>query len=820
MSHQDVDQSQMTDRNNHRPWITAMGRSSSDLWAITLLVSVVLFFYWDFVTGRNYVWDDTLKEYYPGVNYFARSIAAGRFPLWFPGVRDGSPFYSDTQIAVFYPLQWILPLFVKAGRLPFLVYQRYIILHCLLGAVFAYAFLRELKLRPISALAGAFGFCFSGFFVMRMNVNFVMIQVYIWLPLQLLFVHRFVSKRGRWRWLGLVGGMLMSLLGGHPQTTVYCWYLVIAYWLYRSYLSQRDKVQSWKSALGRCTVMEAPKIVGTFALVFGIAAVMLLPGVENWWHTGRPKQSFQAIADPSLPYRGLLRLLIPNFFGGWGMQPGGNSFWGADPQSPSVLQTGTIAGKISQSAHNSPGFWQYWECNAYSGQIFLLALVLILSNWKRVANKRTVGFFLIVWLMALWFMLGRYGGLFNLLYRVLPGASAFRGPAKMSCVATFAAAVVVAHLVELVRSEGVKLRLWPAALLVAGYTGFVAVLDFGGEHLMAELQDWDKLSLARDETWYAVTIMACSFASIWAARHTKQSARVVGLLALLTFFVADVYHSCGSFKVRQNNPDELYYRAAPEVAQTMDLRAQRGPFRCAQLLSGRIAEEWAWPRNLPYFYDSLEVPEGYTSYYLDNISQFQGITNEQSKTDIQNIETVFTWDLQRNLPVVTSVDCLPRAKFFSRVRRYESRTALLAALDRNEIDWRNEAAVWGPVPVVTDRGVERNTPTGTNDEVRFISKTPEAYSIVYHVNQPGIVFVSQTSYPGWIANGGRVSVVEVFGAFQGIVIPEAGRGEITVVFSPPILKLGLSITILSVMTAVFVCIFIANGNSPPATDSL
>ena len=49
----------------------------------------------------------------------------------------------DTQIAVFYPLEWFLPLFVKAGRLPLIVYQRYIFLHCLLGAVFVYAFLRE-----------------------------------------------------------------------------------------------------------------------------------------------------------------------------------------------------------------------------------------------------------------------------------------------------------------------------------------------------------------------------------------------------------------------------------------------------------------------------------------------------------------------------------------------------------------------------------------------------------------------------------------------------------------------------------------------------
>jgi hypothetical protein len=791
-----------------------MRRSTGDLWALTLLACVLGFFYWDFLTGRSYVWDDTLKEYYPGVNYFAKSVAAGRFPLWFPGVRDGSPFYSDTQIAVFYPLEWLLPLFVKAGRLPLLAYQRYIFLHCLLGAVFAYAFLRALRLNPVSALAGAFGFCFSGFFALRMNVNFVMVQVYIWLPLQLLFVHQFLGKGGRWRWLGLVGAMVTSLLAGHPQTTVYCWYLLIAYWLYRSYGCQRDKNPNWKSALTRCATVDALKLIGTFVLVFGIAAVMLLPGRENWSHTGRPSRSFEDIADTSLPYRGLLRLFIPNFFGGWGLQSGGNSFWGADPQSPSVIQTSTVARKTTQSVHDSPGFWQYWECNAYSGQIFWLAVVLILSNWKRIVNKRMVGFFLTVWLMALWFMLGRYGGLFDLLYHVLPGASSFRGPAKMSCVATFAAALVVAYLVELVRNEGPKLRLWPACLLVVGYAGFVALLDFGGEYLMAELRDWNRLSLARDETWFAVTIIVCSFGVIWVACRRKQSMGAAGLFILLALFVADFYHSSGTFKVLQTDPDEHYYRAAPEVAQLIDLRAQRGPFRSAQLLSGQIVEEWAWPRNLPYFYDSLEVPEGYTSYYLDNISQLQSITNEPAKLALQNIEMVLTWDPQRNRPTLASVDCLPRTKFFSHVRRFESRAALLTALNRNEIDWHDETAVGGPV----DFGVEHNTPTRINDEVRFMSKTPEAYSIVYNVSQPGIIFVSQAFYPGWVADGGRFKMIEVFGAFQGIVIPEAGQGEINVVFSPPVLKLALVISTLSITIAALAAVFIIPGDPSPVTN--
>jgi uncharacterized membrane protein YfhO len=140
-------------------------------------------------------------------------------------------------------------------------------------------------------------------------------------------------------------------------------------------------------------------------------------------------------------------------------------------------------------------------------------------------------------------------------------------------------------------------------------------------------------------------------------------------------------------------------------------------------------------------------------------------------------------------------------------------------LDRNEIDWHAETAVWGSDPLGADREMDRNPPVGTNDEVRFVAKTPEAYSIVYNVSRPGIVFVSQAFYPGWIADDGKFKIVEVFGAFQGIVIPEAGHGEINVTFSPPILKWALAISSLSVMIAILIAVFITQGDSSPATSS-
>ncbi len=422
-----------------------------DAVAIAALVLTLVFFYWGFWIGRSYISDDTLTEFYPGVNYFAKSIQGGRFPLWFPGVRDGLPFYSDPQMAVFYPPQWLLVPFVEDGRLPFLVYQRYIVLHYLLGGLLMYAFLKRLKLSPMAALAGALVFSLSGFASLRI-VNFVMIQVYAWLPLQLLCVHSLTSGGGRRAWLGLGGAMLLSLLAGHQQTTVYCWYLVIAYWLYRCYGRRREQNSDWKLTIWQIAGKDAPKLVGTFLLVFGLSACMVIPAAENWLHTGRPHQSLDTVADISLPYDQLLTLLVPNFFGETQFTNSPVAFWGFDPRSATVIQN---------QFGNGGGYWLYWEFGSYAGQIFWVALLLVLCNWRSIENRQLVGFFVATWAVATWFMLGRYGGLFQVLYHILPGVSMFRGPAKMSCVATFAAAVLSAYSVEVLRCRAQPLRCWP-----------------------------------------------------------------------------------------------------------------------------------------------------------------------------------------------------------------------------------------------------------------------------------------------------------------------------------------------------------------------
>jgi hypothetical protein len=779
---------------------TSLGRRwIPDTVAITTLVLILLFFYWGCWMGRAYISDDTLTEFYPGVNYFAKSIHAGHFPLWFPGVRDGLPFYSDPQMTVFYPPQWLLVPFVEDGRLPFLIYQRYIVLHYLLGGLLMYAFLKRIKLSPIAALTGALVFSLSGFASLRI-VNFVMIQVYAWLPLQLLCVHRLTSGGGRRAWLGLVGAMAVSLLAGHQQTTVYCWYLVFAYWLYHCYCQRRERSTGWKSAIRLMTAKDVPKLVGTYILVFGLSSCMLIPAAENWLHTGRPHQSFETVADISLPRDQLLTLLVPNFFGKTQFTNSPVAFWGFNPDSPSVIHDRFGSGAL--------GHWLYWEFGAYAGQVFWVALLLILFNWRSLEDRRTVGFFLVAWATATWFMLGRYGGLYQALYHLLPGVSMFRGPAKMSCVSTFAAAVLSAYAVDLLGRRAKPLCYWPVFLPAVACSCLALGLFFGGEHLPAGLHLLDRLNWSLHETCFALVVASiCACAAVGAVRGQRRGMKQFCLCSLIAVSVADFHHAYGDFQRGGASPDRCFPEINFFLPVVKDHREQHGPFRFGQITQGGLHEEVASFQNLPYFHDFLEVPEGYTSFYLDTIARFQGLTNEDAKVAIQNITIAAIRDAPNHYVLGATTNSFPRAKFFARVHHYDSIAELREALANNRMDWRHEAAVCNFPGMNFLPGKEQGRETGANDELRFESITPESYSISYTLNQPGIIFVSQAFYPGWVTDNEHIKLIEVFGAFQGLAVPEAGRGRIVVRFAPSILGKSLAISLFSLVITLAVAGF-------------
>lgn len=99
------------------------------------------------------------------------------------------------------------------------------------------------------------------------------------------------------------------------------------------------------------------------------------------------------------------------------------------------------------------------------------------------------------------------------------------------------------------------------------------------------------------------------------------------------------------------------------------------------------------------------------------------------------------------------------------------------------------------------------------NQVTIVQHSPARYLIQYKTDRPGIVFVSETAYPGWKVQDHRFRVITVFGSFIGVVIPFAGDGEIDLQFSSTAVRRGAFISSAGVL-AVLLFAFAARLRRP------
>lgn len=235
--------------------------------------------------------------------YQARRILAGEIPLWNPYNYAGSPFIGDTQAVVLYPPR-LMTILVShfAGGWSYAALQMEAIVHFWLGALWAYLFIRTVTTSRIAGLVSAIVATYGGYQIGYPILQLAVLEAGVWLPLVLLGIYRASSGEGGWliRWLALSSlGIGLSLLAGHPQTTLYLLYVAGAYLLHRA-MTQKFH---WLPTLAALAVV--------VALGFGLAAVQVLPGIEYTRLTIRAGYGIDEVGK-GFPFSDLIVFLVPN----------------------------------------------------------------------------------------------------------------------------------------------------------------------------------------------------------------------------------------------------------------------------------------------------------------------------------------------------------------------------------------------------------------------------------------------------------------------------------------------------------------------------
>jgi hypothetical protein len=258
-----------------RSAIDAVSPSLRHLIAAGVLCGLWGLFFWRILTpnllDRLIFADvDFVQHYYAFAAYQAERLRQGELPLWNPYNHAGDPFAGNIQFAAFYPPRWISALLWGADGLSQEEYQLEAALHVLLASLLMYAFLWRCTHSRSAALVGSVLYAYSGYLTSYPLFQVSVIASAVWLPLLLLGVHMSITERGA-AFSGIVLGaaaVALSLLGGHPQTTLYITYLGAAY----LFVQGAQHGLRWHALLGRLALLGG--------LGGALSAVQLLPALE------------------------------------------------------------------------------------------------------------------------------------------------------------------------------------------------------------------------------------------------------------------------------------------------------------------------------------------------------------------------------------------------------------------------------------------------------------------------------------------------------------------------------------------------------------
>jgi len=383
-----------------------------DVLAILLLWALVLAFFWRIaLAGRVLAGGDVFSYFYPYWAEATRAIRAGRLPLWNPYLFLGAPFLANSQVGVFYPLNWPLWLLLPAYRSVHVT----IVMHLCLAALNAYLWgRRSLRLGRAGAWMVGATFALGGYLGAQVeHVN--QLQGLAWLPLALMLWDRKYKfqipnskfqigksanrQTGTGAFVGLAIVTGLVFLAGHTQTGFISLIGLGVYGL---------GVPLWR-AVRRGEwgpfVRRAARLGAAAGLGVALAAVQLVPtGELSRLSVRAGGLPFNERVSFSLSPFTLTRALLPGF---------------GEPIPPEQIEHVAYVG-IAAMALVAVAF-----SNSKSKSPNLKS-----ANCKLQIANRNLQSAVLISALGIFFSLGFYNPLYLLLARFVPGFAHFRVPAR------------------------------------------------------------------------------------------------------------------------------------------------------------------------------------------------------------------------------------------------------------------------------------------------------------------------------------------------------------------------------------------------------
>ena len=756
-----------------------------------MLFTLSILLFRDILFGGHLLFGSDFVAFYMGMKKFLYDELClhQSIPFWNPYIFGGLPFWAHFESTIFYPFD-ILFWFLSPEK----AFGYTVFFHIFLTSLAMYLLARTLGMVASSSFVAAVVYGYSGLVMATLyDGQMYRVQAFAWIPVVVCLIHLSLSKK-RWMlyalWSGAAWGI--QLVAGAPQDAFYTFMAGVLYLGFHC----RTSAEGWRSYSRPVAVLGILFVTG-----LGISAHQVLPAFEFIGESVRGSfDRYEYLTEGSYPLQGFITFFLPHFFGNYTRA----DFW--------------VSGVP-------------WSIPLYNLYVGVLPIFLLLFVARRDSNRARLLFYaLTLGILALVLAFGSHTPVYRLL-AVLPGFDKIRAPAKIIVLWSFAMALLAGRGMDDLFSLGarsLKRRLLMVSCLALLLLLLNALFHLDRVYLMKFFSPFilpetipGKLIAAEESIlseFQRLTLFAGIIAlllGLWYARKVGTSFVVVLLLGLVVLDLAyvnrgAVRYNDGVYRWPSSTKEELARTIGKDRTLFRIGSFEFGMGPNIEMVMGYQTVGGYTPFFLQRYYEYINC---YSEHTLPEawVSFFYGRHPKAVFMDLLNVKYEVNY---AHRTITLRHTHLPRVFLVPHARIVETKE-VLNELGQPGFDPTNtvllEKGDLSPHGLLSSGAGE----SSQQPDIKIRTYRPDWMVMEIDSPRPGYLFLSEIYYPGWKAfvDGYPTSILRGDYLFRVIRVPQ-GKHTVRFVFAPLTIKLGICVTLFTVL-AVLLCTFLALRKKTP-----
>jgi len=734
---------------------------------------------------QNHYLSDALHAFYPMKTLISERLKSGEFPLWLPEVSCGYPLFASG----FHDVIGLSGFLLLLADVP-LAHNLLFILQLFLAGTFMYFFLRTIKVGFWGAIVSAVAFMLNFLFMSYLLFEHI-VGAMLWLPLICLFLEKFHS-RGKFAYL-LLAGLFMGLavLNGSIQSMLYVFLAVFIYFAYHGCRSARN-AKSLRPLFKSMLIFSLIVLIG-----FSVAAVKLIPTFEFFLGWNQRDGGFAfgrwltTLWKKPLAIPLLSGFVFPDLLG-----------------SHRALDVTKVLGDMGGREGISGNVFK-----AYIGILpFMFAFIAVF--YRRCEKSR-----LFVWMSVAPILLIMFTPLYLFLY--------FRGFVVYIFAACVLAGLGVDWLINSENREVAARRITKGLkwILIIGFVALVIgnlflyafrdkILSAGHSFIRARAaragwlnydMDWQlgkvdnmlaHYSILNHRMYLPFAIGGMCFVLLWAFGKSR-----IGTTAFMIMVVLVVFFDLsrlGWDYIPMVDRDLVF----PETESVKFLKQDKSLFRINTRWD-KAKDPPVFPPNtlLPYgisnvkVYASLIPPQGFIEERFHSLLNVKYVIAPPGTQMPQNL---YSLAFDGDVWIYENREVLPRAYMVQQARFVETEEDALTEMYSADFDPGKTVVIVGSA-----RLGSLDDPSPEHSVVEVARYAPSEVEVDVDSTNGGFLVLSDRYYPGWkvFVDGKESPMYKANYVFRAVQL-DKGRHRVSFSFGPYLFRLGLYISIVSVIFVI------------------